>query len=196
MPTSWNQKIASRLGFLKKQENKNYYKAAEKTINKTHRNVGSKLKTVKRFFTGEGEMMKTYKMIRTLYEANDTSGLMRLKQTLENTMPPHWVGVKYNKQLQLIGYIDYLLNSKRANNTTRRQMRNSFVASLDTSHEIGRLMRANVMMENVPMPNNNSVAANNYGSPNNYVSMPNGSVYSKTGTPIVGGRTRRRRGSN
>lgn len=196
MPASWNTKIASRLGFLKKQENTNLYKKAEKAVNKTHRNVSSKLKTVKRFFTGEGEMMKTYKMIRTLYEANDTSGLMRLKQTLVQTMPPHWAGVKYNKQLELIGYIDYLLNSKKANNATRRQMRNAFVASLDTSHEIGRLMRTNVMMENVPIPNNNSVAANNYNSPNNYVMMPSGAVFSKTGTPIVGGRTRKRPGSN
>lgn len=195
MPASWNQKVASRLGFLKKQENKNYYQKAEKAINTTHRNVGSKLKTVKRFFTGEGEMMKTYKMIRSLYEANDTSGLIRLKQTLEATMPPHWSGVKYNKQLQLIGYIDYLLNSKKANNTTRRQMRNSFASSLNTSHEIGRLMRADLMMENVPMPNNNSVEMNNNNSPNNYISMPSGAIFRKTGTPIVGGRTRKRRGS-
>jgi hypothetical protein len=75
-------------------------------------------------------------------------------------------------------------------------MRNMFVASLDTNHEIGRLMRANIMMENVPMPNNNSVAANNYNSPNNYVIMPSGAVFTQSGTPIVGGRTRKRRGSN
>lgn len=175
---------------------KNYTNKATKILNKTHRNTSSTLKGVKRFFTGEGEMMKTYKMVRTLYEANDTSGLMRLKRTLESTMPPSWQGIKYNKQLQLVGYIDYLLNSKKANNTTRRQMRNTFVSSLDTTHEIGRLMRANVMMENVPMPNNNSVALNNYNSPNNYVSMPNGSVFTQSGRQLVGGRTRKRRSSH
>lgn len=193
MPASWNQKIANRLGFLKKQSNKNYYKSAEKTINKTHRNTTSRLKGIKRFFTGEGEMMKTYKMIRTLYESNDMAGLARLKTTLEVDMPP-FHSPKYTKQVELINYANYLLTSPKANNATRRQMRNTLLAQLDTTHEIGRLMKTNLLMENVPMPNNNSVNYSN-SSPNNFVAMPNGAIFSKTGTPIVGGRTRRRRGS-
>ena len=190
--------MSGLLSFFQKQGKTNMYKKAEKLVNKTHRNTSSGLKSVKRFFMGEGEMMKTYKMVRTLYESNDMPGLSRLKNTLEVEMPP-FHSPKYEKQLQLIGYIDYLVKSKKANNASRTQMRNALVSSLNTSHEIGRLMKYDLLMENVPNVNNNSIEYLN-SSPNNFITMPNGSVYTKEGKYIAGGRrgrgTRRRRGSN
>lgn len=113
------------------------YKKGESLVANIHYTITCRIKYLKRFFTGEGKMMKLYTMIYSLKTANDTDGLLYLKDTLESTMPP-FHSAQYTKQVELLLYIDYLLKAPKMSYKLRVHKQFELMKSIDTTHEIGR----------------------------------------------------------
>ncbi len=167
VPTVREQLAMGLFDFFKKGTNAiertNTYKSAAKGMNRQGRNLTRRMKTVKRVFTGEGEMMKLYSTLRAYFDAGDVRGLQSYIAYL-GTYQPGFGSAKEQKKQELIAYGELLLAAAKGENIS--QQANTLSGQVNTRHEIGRKIRADLYnLQNPEFNNNNSVNINFYKGP-------------------------------
>ena len=167
VPTVRERLAMGLFNFFKKGTNAiertNTYKSAASGFNRQGRNLTRRVKTVKRAFTGEGEMMKLYSTLRAYFEAGDTKGLQSYIAYL-GTYQPGFGSAKEQKKQELIAYGQLLLAAAKGENIS--QQANTLSGQVNTRHEIGRKIRADLYnLQNPVLNNNNSVNINMFSGP-------------------------------
>lgn len=137
-------------------------KRGAKAVNTGTRNVSRMGKTLKKIFTGEGEMMKLYNQLTAFYDAGDVRGLESFKNHLVTYQPGFGSG-KQEKKAELLSFAEVLLASLQGKNVG--QQAKNLMASINTRHEIGRRIKADLFAMTTPTENTESVNINMYSGP-------------------------------
>ncbi len=157
-----NSLTSAFTGATRKVGNTNAYKSAERKFNSFQKGSVTHGKTVKRFFTGEGEMMKLYSTARNYFDAGDVQGLESYLPYVQNYQPG-FGSAKQEKKALLVEYISFLISKLKGKTNILNAKKESVLALADPSHEIGRRVRGHLAGLNLPnLANNNSVNANGY----------------------------------
>lgn len=156
-----NSLSSAFIGTTRKVENTNAYRGAERKFNSFQKSAVTRGKTVKRFFTGEGEMMKLYSTARNYFDAGDVRGLESYLTYVQNYQPG-FGSAKQEKKALLVEYISFLISKLKGKTNILNVKKQNVLALADPSHEIGRRIRGHIATLNMPISNNNSVSANNY----------------------------------
>lgn len=163
-----NSLTSAFTGTTRKISNSNTYKNAERKFNTFQQGSVTRGKTMKKFFTGEGEMMKLYSTARQYYDAGDVRGLESYLTYVQNYQPG-FGSAKQEKKALLVEYISFLVSKLKGKTNILNVKKQNVLALADPSHEIGRKVREHLFSLNSPNVNgnSNSMSSNNSNNSNN-----------------------------